>query len=148
MDGDVLAVIPARGGSKGLPRKNILPLAGKPLIAHTIEAARGSARVKKVMVSTDDPEIARVSASFGAQVIRRPGELATNTASSVDVLLHLLGTLEEPEPETLLLLQATSPLRNSADIDAALDLFDRGACDAVVSVCETPPFPILVLHPQ
>lgn len=136
MDGDVLAVIPARGGSKGLPGKNILPLAGKPLIAHTIEAARGSARVKKVMVSTDDPEIARVSAACGAQVIRRPAELATDTASSVDVLLHLLRTLEEPEPETLLLLQATSPLRNSSDIDAALDIFDRGGCDAVVSVCE------------
>ena len=91
----VLAVIPARGGSKGIPRKNIRPIGGKPLVAWSIEAARASNRVDRVVVSTDDPEIAAVAHRFGAEVIDRPAEISGDSASSASRrLLHALDHLE------------------------------------------------------
>lgn len=92
-----LAVIPARGGSKGVPRKNVRPLAGKPLIGHTIEAARSAKRIDRVVVSTDDAEIAAVARGFGAEVVIRPAELASDTASSESAVLHALDELERTE---------------------------------------------------
>ena len=93
----ILAIIPARGGSKGIPRKNARPLAGKPLVAHTIEAARKSRLVDRVVVSTDDPEISEISKNHGAEVVLRPGEISTDTSSSESALLHVLDFLKETE---------------------------------------------------
>lgn len=132
-----IATICARGGSKGLPRKNVLPFAGKPLIAHTIEQALACPRIEAVYVSTDDDEIARVAQDAGAVVpYRRPAELATDGAGKLPVIEHLLQHLEAQGVPiaTVVDLQPTSPLRLPADIDAALDL--AGRADLVVSVCE------------
>ncbi len=117
---NVLAVIPARGGSKGIPRKNVLPLAGKPLIAHTIAAARAAPSVGRVVVSTDDAEIAAVSRQYGADVVMRPAELAGDLSSSEAALLHVLDALEADEgyrAEVLVFLQCTSPLTAPEDIE-------------------------------
>lgn len=144
--GGCLAVIPARAGSKRLPRKNLLPLGGKPLVAWTVEAALGAAGVTGVLVSTDSEEIAAVARAHGADApFLRPASLATDTASSLDVVRHAVefasGTLGLP-CELTVLLQPTSPLRTAADVDAALGLLaDRGA-DAVVSVCEADHSPL------
>lgn len=116
-----VAVIPARGGSKGLPGKNIRPFCGKPLIAWTIEAARKAQTVARVVVSTDDPQIAAVSARFGAEVVWRPGELAHDTAPSEEALLHALRCLGIHEG-VLVFLQCTSPLTLPEDIDATVAL--------------------------
>ncbi len=132
--GGVLALVTARGGSKGLPRKNVLPAGGKPLIAWTIDAARGAAAVDRTIVSTDDDEIMDVARQCGAEVpFRRPAGLATDTATSVDVALHALDQL--PGFEYLVLLQPTSPLRTSTDIDAAFRLMTEQGAPACVSVC-------------
>lgn len=136
----ILGLIPARGGSKRLPRKNILPLAGKPLIAWTIEAALGSASLSKVIVSTDNQEIARVAKRHGAEVpFMRPQELASDNAAGLDVMLHALRSLESMGEtyDYLLNLQPTSPLRTSEDIDEAVQTLIRNQADAVISVCET-----------
>ena len=116
----VLAVIPARGGSKRTPRKNIKPFRGKPLIAWTIEAARGSQYIDMALVSTEDAEIATVADSLGSYVIERPAELATDTAANEDVMRHAL--TEHPDHEWIVLLQPTSPLRTTEDIDRCIKL--------------------------
>jgi YrbI family 3-deoxy-D-manno-octulosonate 8-phosphate phosphatase len=116
----VLAIILARGGSKGLPRKNVLPLAGKPLVAHAIGAALEAQRITRVVVSTDDDEIAAVSRRFGAEVVIRPAELANDGASSESGVVHVLETLAAREgyaPDFAMLIQCTSPLTTSADLD-------------------------------
>ncbi len=137
----IVAVLPARGGSKGIPRKNIKLLAGKPLIAWTIEAALAARSVDLVLTSTDDEEIAQVARKNGAQVpFLRPLELASDTASSEDVALHALSWLQQNERsqvEFVLLLQPSSPLRSAEDIEAAIALQRDKRADAVVSVCET-----------
>lgn len=137
----ILGLIPARGGSKRVPRKNILPMAGKPLIAWTIEAALGALTLDKVIVSTDDNEIANISRQYGADVpFMRPKELATDTANGLDVTLHALQTLKElgePDFDYVMTLQPTSPLRSSQDIDASVELLMDRRADAVISVCET-----------
>ncbi len=135
---NVLGIIPARGGSKGLPRKNLKLLAGKPLIAWSIEAALESDSVNRLVVSTDDDEIAYVAEQFGAEVIRRPSELAGDKASSEPALLHTLDLLmegEEYEPELVVFLQATSPCRSANDIESALSLLVQGGYDSVFSAC-------------
>ena len=136
----ILGLIPARGGSKRLPRKNLLPLAGRPLIAWSIEAALHSTSLARVIVSTDDRELADVSVRHGAGVpFLRPAELAGDDAAALDVMLHALQTLQA-EGETydyLMNLQPTSPLRSAAYIDAAVALLLHKRADAVVSVCET-----------
>lgn len=135
----VLAIIPARGGSKGLPRKNILPLFGKPLINYSIEAALISEYIDLVTVSTDDLEIAETAKNAGANVpFIRPAELATDIASSYDVILHCLNWYKEDgiDFDYFILLQPTSPLRKIDDINAAFKLFKVKNAKAIVSVCE------------
>lgn len=134
----IIAIIPARGGSKGIPRKNIKELEGKPLIAYTIEEALKSKYLDHVFVSTEDPEIAKVSKECGAQVIDRPSSLAKDTSKTVDAILHAVEYLEKKDihPHIVVLLQPTSPLRNTEDIDAAVKVFLDNECDSVISVCE------------
>ncbi len=127
----VLAVIPARGGSKGIPGKNIRYIAGKPLIAHTIEQAKNAKHVGRVIVSTDSIEIASVSQKYGAEVIKRPAEISGDNSPSEAALLHVLDELKnnaEYEPELVVFLQPTSPCRRPEDIDnAILTLIDNNA---------------------
>lgn len=131
----VLALITARGGSKGLPRKNVLSAAGRPLIAWTIAAARESSVIDRVVLSSDDDEIMDVAKTWGCEVpFRRPTELASDGASSMDVVAHAVEQL--PGYDYLILLQPTSPLRNAADIDAAFALMQKQNASSCVSVCE------------
>ncbi|WP_051117228.1 cytidylyltransferase domain-containing protein, partial [Vibrio campbellii] len=137
----VLAFIPARGGSKRLPRKNILPIAGKPLIGWSIDAAKGSEYIDDTFISTDDQEIADVAAGLGIPAPElRPEHLASDTASTANVLTY---TLEKFGTgfDIVILLQPTSPLRTSQHIDQALELFIEKQAFSVVSVtpCEHPP---------
>lgn len=129
----VLAVIPARGGSKGLPGKNIRLAAGRPLLDYTVAAARASRHVDRVVLSSDDEEIMRVARECGCEVpFRRPGELATDEAASIDVVLHALDQL--PPHDLVVLLQPTSPLRSAADIDGACRTLQQHGAPACVSV--------------
>ena len=131
----VLAVIPARGGSKGLPGKNILPLAGKPLIAWSIEAAAACPEIDRVILSSDDAHIITVARSLGCEVpFVRPAALASDSASGSDVILHALETLPEFY-DWVVVLQPTSPLRLATDITACLQLciqYNAPACVSVV----------------
>lgn len=129
-----LGIIPARGGSKRLPRKNILNLCGKPLISWSIEAGLKSKYIDKVVVSSDDTEILNISNELKVQVIKRPDELARDTSTSFDAVKHAIDNLESYE--YILLLQPTSPLRNENHIDKAIELLEEKNADAVVSVCE------------
>jgi len=142
---ETLAIIPARGGSKGLPGKNIRPLDGVPLIGHTIRAVREADSVTRVLVSTDDEEIASVSRELGAEVpFLRPVELSDDKASGVDVCLHALAFAEDElgfQPDFVVLLQPTSPLRNSVDINAAVGLLRESGADSVVSVKPVTEYP-------
>ena len=135
---NVLAVIPVRAGSKGLPGKNLAPLAGRPLLAWTIDAARASQSVARVVVSTDSQEIAAVARGCGAEApFMRPAALATDDAASIDVVLHAACWLEKSEgyrPDAIMELHATSPLRTATDIDEAAALCAHPPVDAVVSV--------------
>jgi len=132
----ILAVITARGGSKGLSKKNILNLGGKPLIAWTIEAAQQSKYIDKVVLSSDDNEIISVAREFNCEVpFRRPAKLATDEASSIDVLFHAIEKV--PGYDYVALLQPTSPLRTSYDIDKAFELMILSKANACSSVCET-----------
>jgi len=132
---EVIAIIPARGGSKAVPRKNVYMLAGKPLIAHMIEEAKRARSVNRVVVSTDDSEIASVSEEYGAEVVRRPKEFSTDTASSELALLHVLTYLKKNEkyaPDLIVFLQCTSPLILCKDIDGTVKtLLDKGADSAL-----------------
>jgi len=136
----VICIIPARGGSKGLPKKNIRMLAGKPLIAWTIEAAKACPVVNRVLVSTDDDEIARVAEAYGADVpFRRPAELSHDTATTEDVLLHAINWLETVEGRTydvLLYLQVTDPFRRNNIVHRVVKtLLDNPALDTVFAAC-------------
>lgn len=132
----VIAIIPARGGSKRLPRKNVLPLNGKPLIAWSIDAALESKYVDKVIVSTDCHEIAKISTECGASVpFMRPESIAGDTATTNSVILHALEQYSN-EYDIAVILQPTSPLRIFSDIDNALDMLLSKNADGVVSVCE------------
>ena len=131
----ILALIPARGGSKGIPRKNIKLLGGKPLIAWTIEAALASQLIDAVVVSTDDAEIACISRAYGAQVpFLRPQELARDDTPGILPALHALDQL--PEFDVIVLLQPTSPLRTTSDIDHCIRLAQTHNARSVVSVVE------------
>jgi CMP-N,N'-diacetyllegionaminic acid synthase len=136
---DVLGLITARGGSKGIPRKNIVNTAGKPLVAWTIEATQKSKRLRRVLVSTDDEEIGQVSRQWGAEVpFMRPPELAGDRSSHIAVIVHAVHWLEShrgERPDYVMLLQPTSPLRTAEDIDTAIDLAEEKGADSVVSVC-------------
>lgn len=131
------AIIPARGGSKRLPRKNLLSLDGRPLIAWTIEAALGSQVIDEVIVTTDCPEIASVSKEYGASVpFLRPTELSSDTATTNALLMHAIEQLGCSSNDIVVLLQPTSPLRTSENIDSAIELLLERAGSGVVSVCE------------
>jgi len=137
---DLIAIIPARGGSKGLPGKNIALLAGKPLIAHTILAAKAVDAIDWIVVSTDCPEIAEVARSFDVDVIIRPSELAQDSSSSASAVFHVLEYLEKQGKyfANLILLQPTSPLRTQEHISDAIELYNSGdgkASNSVISVC-------------
>lgn len=134
MNNSFLAIILARGGSKRLPRKNILDLCGKPLIAYSIEAGLESKYIDKVVVSSDDEEILQISKKFGAKTIKRPDYLASDTATTFDAIKHTIESLEKYK--YIVLLQPTSPLRNSKHIDEAIELLEEKNASAVVSVCE------------
>ncbi len=135
-----LFIIPARGGSKGIPHKNIKPLAGRPLIAYTIDAARqAGAGDGRLLLSTDDPAIAGCARSLGLPVpYMRPAALATDTAGSREVMLDVMdwATAHGIGYDCVVLLQPTSPFRTAADITGALDLYGQTPCDMVVSVTD------------
>ncbi|AFY47775.1 CMP-N-acetylneuraminic acid synthetase [Nostoc sp. PCC 7524] len=135
----VITIIPARGGSKGVPGKNIRVIKDKPLIAYSIQDAQEANLVDKVYVSTDDPEITSVSRNYGAEVIERPIELATDTASSESALIHALTEIEKisVNPELVVFLQCTSPLRTGSDIDRAIEQLRSENADSLLSVSPT-----------
>jgi len=133
-DKTFLAVIPARGGSKRLPRKNVLDLCGKPLIAWSIEAGLQSKYINKVIVTSDDDEILEVSKKYGADAIQRPDDLASDTATTFDAIKHAIDNCEKYD--YVVLLQATSPLRDEKHIDEVIELLESKNADAVISVCE------------
>ncbi len=136
----IIAIIPARGGSKGLPRKNILDLCGKPLIAWTIEKALGSRYIDKLVVSTENQEIAKISKKYGAQVVERPEELARDESPTIDAIMHVINWFEKRGEyfDIIILLEPTSPLRKENDLDNAIELFIENidSADSLVSVGE------------
>jgi CMP-N,N'-diacetyllegionaminic acid synthase len=129
---DVLGLIPARGGSKGIPRKNLAVVGGRPLLAWTVDAARAAASLTRTVVSTDDDEIAEAAR---VEVLRRPAELAADGTPMVAVVRHAAEVLT---PDVIVLLQPTSPLRRSEHIDEAVRQLLESGADAVVSVVEVP----------
>ncbi len=147
----ILAIVPARGGSKGIPRKNIKLLAGKPLIAWTIAVAQDSNLIDRVIVSTDDLEIASVARECGAEVpFIRPAELAQDTSPTIDAIQHTLDWIEDHDkvlPEWVMLLQPTTPLRTVEDIKTAIEMTHAGA-PSVVSVKENVDHPYLTRRLQ
>lgn len=136
----MIAIIPARGGSKGLPGKNIRPLNGKPMIAYAIEAALASIHITEVIVSTDDPEIYKIALLYGAKdTFLRPKELASDSSLAIDNYIYTLDRLKQEyhyNIDNFIVLQPTSPLRTVEDIDSAITLFKSKNADSVISYCE------------
>lgn len=150
-DAKILAIIPARGGSKRIPGKNIKLLAGKPLIAYTIEAAKKSKLIGKVVVSTDDAQISEAAKKYGADVIERPTELAQDETPTLPVMIHVLDVLKKREqykPDFIILLQPTCPLRNEDDINNIIKLMAEGA-DSAQTFCKAvqhPAYMVTIKH--
>ena len=142
-DVKVLAIIPARGGSKRILNKNIRDFCGKPLIAYTIEQAKAHPKITRVIVDTDSLEIASVAKKYGAEVpFLRPAYLASDKASVNDAMLHILSRLnkeERYEPDSIVLLQTTSPLREISDIDACFEMMEKTKAATVLTVAPTHP---------
>ena len=138
----ILAIIPARGGSKGIVDKNIRMVGGKPLIVWTIDEAKKCEQISRLIVSTDDSYIGAVAIARGCEVLVRPPELATDEASSIDVVLHAINNYKDEGFTHVMLLQPTSPCRLACDIDAAV-----AGCfgDCIVSISETQKSPYLML---
>jgi CMP-N,N'-diacetyllegionaminic acid synthase len=137
----VLGLVPARGGSKGVPRKNVRPLGGKPLLQYTADAARASTRLAHVLLSTDDEEIARVGRSCGLDVpFMRPDDLAGDAAPMLPVVRHALRWFDDRGDifDAVCLLQPTHPLRRTADIDRCIDLLQQSGADCVMTVLAVP----------
>lgn len=138
----VLGVITARGGSKGIPGKNIKPLLGKPLIAYTIEAAKNSGEIDRLILSTDDPAIAEVAKKYGCEVpFMRPKELAEDKSAHLPVMQHAVQWLKDNEsysPDYTMILQPTAPLRQARHIKDAVELIKSSGADSVLSVAEIP----------
>ena len=134
----ILSVIPARGGSKGIPKKNIIDLAGKPLIAWTIEASLKSEHITKTIVSSNDKEILDVSLKYGAEVINRPDSLSDDNANSESAVFHAINYLKNIEEvfDIIILLQPTSPLRDSIEIDNAFKELFLSNASGLISVCK------------
>jgi N-acylneuraminate cytidylyltransferase len=139
-----LAIIPARGGSKGLPGKNLLPLHGKPMLVWSIEAARHSRRMDRFIVSTDDTAIANAARDAGADVpFMRPAALAEDSTPTEPVLIHAVETLASEEnyrPDAVILLQPSSPLRRPESVDRAIETFEAQQADSLLSTCENHSF--------
>ncbi len=134
---ETCAIIPARGGSKGIPRKNMRLLAGKPLVAHAIESALQARGVDRVVVSTDDPEIAAVAQQYGAEVVQRPEEISQDTSASEFALIHVLDELqqsEDYEPDLVVFLQCTSPLTRPEDIEGTIQTLLEEQADSALAV--------------
>ena len=143
----ILALIPARAGSKGIKNKNIVDLAGKPLIAYSIEAAKESRYIDKIVVSTDGIEIAGTAKQYGASVpFLRPEELAKDTSKTIDAVLHCIDTLNQKGEhyDVLCLLQPTEPMRTTEDIDRAIERFIENDKAGLASISEVDDHPILV----
>lgn len=140
----IISIIPARGGSKGVPKKNIREIMGKPLIAYTIIEALKSNLLQKIIVTTDDEEIAKVSKKYGAEIIREPQSFAKDESPVYDVVIYIIEKhLKNLEKDSIIiLLQPTSPLRKAKDIKEAINLFLNNKCDSLISVCksEHPPY--------
>ncbi len=140
---EIIAIIPARGGSKRVPGKNMRVIAGRPLIAHTIGHAKASRRVSRIYVSTDSGEIAAFAEQCGARIIRRPERLSTDTSRSEDALLHVLDTLKTAEqfsPDLVVFLQCTAPVRKDTDIDLAIQKMESEGADSLISLVRTEKF--------
>ena len=139
---NILGLIPARGGSRSIPGKNLVPLAGKPLLAYTCDAARRSKRLTRTILSTDNEEIVRVGKACGVEVpFRRPADLAGDETPMIEVVRHAVGWLADHEryrADLVALLQPTSPLRRAEHIDAAVERIIESSADTVVSVIEVP----------
>lgn len=138
-----LAIIPARGGSKRLPRKNILDLAGKPLIKWTIDAGLNSQFIDKVVVTSDSDEILEIAKQSNCTTIKRPEDLASDTSPTIDAIFHAINSIN-PQFDYIILLQPTSPLRTSFHIDEAIKLQKEKNADAIVSVCKMDHSPLWV----
>jgi len=145
----VLGLIPARGGSRAVPRKNVRELAGRPAIAWTIDQARSCGRLDRIVVTTDDEEIAQIARGEGAEVpFLRPGELALDDTPDLPVYLHALSWLREHdghEPDLVVWLRPTAPLREPDDIAGALDVLEASGADCVRSVCKAEHHPYWML---
>ena len=138
---EVVAIIPARGGSKRIPGKNLIELAGAPVLAHSIRHARAAAAVGTVYVSTDDDAIAELARAEGATVVERPADISGDTASSESALAHVLDShraAHGEDPELVVFLQATSPVRRAGDIDAAVETLREAGADSLFSACHEP----------
>ncbi len=138
----VLGIVPARGGSKGIPGKNVRPLGGKPLLVHTAEAALAARLLSRVVLTTDDERIAEVGRGCGLEVpFLRPAELAMDDTPTLPVLQHAVAELEKTGDrfDAVCLLQPTSPFRRAGDIDGCIELLESAGLDAVVSVLPVPP---------
>jgi CMP-N,N'-diacetyllegionaminic acid synthase len=137
----VLGIIPARGGSKGIPNKNLKPLAGRPLLAYTADAARESGVIDRLILSTDSREIAQLGASLGIEVpFLRPADLARDESAMLPVLEHAVAEIEQTgwKPDVVVLLQPTAPLRRPEHVKRAVEMLEKSGCDSVVSVIEIP----------
>ena len=133
---NITAIIPARGGSKGIQNKNIKAFAKKPLITHTIEYAFESQLINEVVVSTDNNKISIIAKDAGAAIIKRPPELSTDTSSTESAIEHYIDTAKK-KPDVIVLLQATSPIRPKGSLDKALQHFQQGEYDSLLSICST-----------
>jgi len=133
---NIIAIIPAREGSKGLPRKNVLPFNGEPLVVHSINYAKECSLVNTIYVSTDDDEISSISSNSGASIIQRPLELSGDTATTESAIEHMLSTLKA-KPDIIVLLQATSPFRPKNSLKEALEIFIKNDFDSLLSISPT-----------
>ena len=136
-----LAIIPARGGSKRLPNKNILELNGKPLITWSIESAKKSKYIDDIVITSDSEKILDIAKKYNVKTIKRPDYLASDTATTFDAIKHTIDSLQD-KYEYIILLQPTSPLRNEKHIDEAIELLENKNADAIISVCETDHSPL------
>lgn len=138
---NILALIPARGGSKSIPLKNMIPLCGKPLISYVIDAAKRSKNVNRIVVSTENEEIVRYSLQMEVEIVERPANLANDETPVLPVLKHAIGILENDEnyrPDVIVLLQPTSPFTRPENIDDSVDLLVNNSADSVCSIANTP----------
>jgi len=146
---NICAIIPARGGSKGIPKKNIIDFCGKPLVAWSILQCKDCDLIKEVYVSSDDEEIIDISCKYGAKAIRRPERLATDFSTSEDALLHAVSVIErETDIDMVVFLQATSPLREKKDIEGAITEFQDQKADSLFSAAGLEDFFIWTRTPE